>query len=174
MTTVCTFCKKDKPLEHFSRSRPHPRYGMWCKECERNRASIRKHGLTVAQKQEIADHQGGCAICGHSEPGAKGWTVDHDHECCDGESSCPKCRRGILCGWCNKMLGAAFDRPQILSSAIKYLERHAAGTCDWHMPLACAPSLCTEITNKTYVESFVLSRNESHVSNAQEADTKNG
>lgn len=171
---VCTFCKVEKAADQFARSFPHPRYGMWCKECERNRASIRRHGMTVAQKQKIADHHGGCAICGHSDPGTKGWTVDHDHQCCSGENSCPKCRRGVLCGWCNKMLGAAFDRPQILSAAIAYLERHASGSCDWHMPLACAPSLCTEITEKTNEESLVTSENESQVSNVGGGAAKNG
>ena len=113
-----------------------------CKPCENNRASIRKHGMTNEQKAQIAERQGGCAICGHDVPGSKGWMVDHDHECCDSEKSCPQCRRGVLCGWCNKMLAYAFDRPQILTSAVKYLKRHATGTCDWHMPLACAPRLC--------------------------------
>ena len=168
----CSFCNQEKPMTQFSRSHPHPRYGMWCKECESNRASIRKHGITVAQKQQIADHQGGCAICGHSDPGAKGWTVDHDHECCPGANSCPKCRRGILCGWCNKMLGSAFDRPQILRSAISYLEKHATGTCDWHMPLACAPGMCTEITENTNGESSVASKEKSCVSDVREEAKK--
>lgn len=161
---ICSFCKQEKPQDQFSRSHPHERYGMWCKECERNRASLRKHGMTVADKQRIADHQGGCAICGHEDPGTKGWTVDHDHKCCGGEKSCPRCRRGILCGWCNKMLGAAFDRPEILKAAVQYLERHATGTCGWHMPLACSPSLCTERTDRTYEESLVTRRSHSYVS----------
>lgn len=171
--TLCTFCDKDKPPDQFSRRYPHQRYGMWCKECERNRASIRRHGITVAQKSRIAEHQGGCAICGHTDPGSKGWTVDHDHRCCPREKSCPSCRRGILCGWCNKMLGAAFDRPQILLAAVDYLKRHASGTCHWHMPLACAPGLCTEITEKTNEESLVTSEKKSHLSNAHEPEDQN-
>lgn len=99
--------------------------------------------MTVQQKQQIADHQGGCAICGHHDPGTRGWVVDHDHMCCDSEKSCPKCRRGVLCGYCNQMLGSAFDRVQTLTAAVAYLEKHAVGTCDWHMPLACATGLCT-------------------------------
>ena len=139
---ICGFCKQDKPRLEFG-APPKPGYQHWCKACERNRQSVRKHGITIEQKQQIAEHQGGCAICGHKDPGSKGWTVDHDHECCDGEKSCPKCRRGILCGWCNKMLAYAFDRPQTLTAAIEYLQRHASGTCDWHMPLACASGICT-------------------------------
>lgn len=137
---ICSFCKEDKPDSEFGRAAPHARWGMWCKPCERNRASLRKHGITVQQKTEIAEHQGGCAICGHKDPGAKGWVVDHDHACCAGVNSCPKCRRGVLCGYCNGMLGYAFDRVQILEAAIAYLKRGPG--CVWHMPLACAPSMC--------------------------------
>ena len=138
---ICPFCKKDKPRDEFG-SAPLPKYEHWCKACNANRASIRKHGVTGPEKARIAQWQCGCAICGHIDPGAKGWTVDHDHACCDDIQSCPKCRRGILCGWCNKMLGAAFDRVEILQSAIRYLEAHAPGTCDWHRPLACSKRRC--------------------------------
>ena len=142
MTRTCPICNLDKPIEDFPKKPTGP-FTWMCRACERNRQSLRKHGLTIEQKREIADYAGGCAICGHSDPGAKGWVVDHDHGCCDGEKSCPKCRRGILCGWCNKLLANAFDRPQILVAAAEYLVKHANGTCDWHMPLACAPGLCT-------------------------------
>ena len=138
---ICGFCKEDKPRTEFG-APPKAGYQHWCKNCERNRQSIRKHGITNEQKAEIALHAGGCAICGHIEPGSKGWVVDHDHSCCDGAQSCVKCRRGILCSWCNKMLAYAFDRPQILSAGIEYLAKHEAGTCDWHMPLACTERIC--------------------------------
>lgn len=168
---ICGFCKVDKPMDQFG-PRPNSRYalGWWCRPCENNRASVRKHGLTVEQKVTIAQAAGGCAICGHDDPGSKGWVVDHDHECCDGPNSCPKCRRGVLCGWCNKVLAYAFDRPRILTAAIKYLERHATGTCDWHMPVACSPRLCTNRTEFTDGEVSSTSGNESLESNAREAD----
>lgn len=130
--------------------------------------------MTLEQKQEIADYQGGCAICGHPDPGTKGWTVDHDHRCCDAEKSCTRCRRGVLCGYCNRMLGSAFDRIETLKSAVEYLEKHAAGTCGWHMPLACADGLCTNGRRpRTNEESSVPSGNESHLSDVREEATKN-
>jgi len=49
--------------------------------------------------------------------------VDHDHECCPDEKSCGKCVRGLLCNWCNRMIGMARDDPQRLRSAIAYLKR---------------------------------------------------
>lgn len=144
---ICGFCKIDKPEDQFG-PKPNLKYapGWWCRSCEANRMMIRKHGLTNEQKREIAEFHGGCAICGHTDPGAKGWTVDHDHTCCDGEKSCPRCRRGILCGWCNKMLAYAFDRPHILRAALEYLEVHATRSCDWHKPIACSERICgTEV-----------------------------
>lgn len=140
---ICEFCKKDKPRDQFGPP-PNRAYapGWWCRSCEANRAMVRKHGLTNGQKKQIAGYNCGCAICGHPDPGSKGWTVDHDHDCCDGTKSCPKCRRGVLCGWCNKMLAYAFDRTEILQSAINYIEQHGSSTCRWHRPVACSPRLC--------------------------------
>lgn len=140
---ICGFCKMDKPESEFGK-KPNMRYalGWWCRSCEANRASIRKHGITNSDKARIAQHQCGCAICGHIEPGGKGWIVDHDHDCCPGEKSCAKCRRGVLCTYCNMVLGNAFDRIEILQSAIEYLRAHASGTCDWHRPVACSERIC--------------------------------
>lgn len=138
---TCPICAEIKEETEFP-NKPQGPFTWMCRACERNRASLRKHGITLQQKKEIADHSGGCAICGHGDPGSKGWVVDHDHGCCDGEKSCPKCRRGVLCSWCNKLLANAFDRTRILVAAVEYLERHEAGGCDWHMPVACAPRIC--------------------------------
>lgn len=141
---ICEFCKKDKPRSEFG-AQPNPRYsklGWWCRSCEANRQMVYKHGVTNDQKRKIAAYQCGCAICGHPDPGSHGWTVDHDHACCQGNKSCPKCRRGIICGYCNRMLGLAFDRPQILRAAIAYLDSHAPGTCVWHRPVACSTRIC--------------------------------
>jgi hypothetical protein len=137
---ICHRCGIDKPASEFGRTTKG--WTNPCRECERDRAQIRKHGLTAAQKNLIAERQGGCAICGHPEPSERGWHVDHDHACCDGETSCPGCRRGIVCAWCNQLLRLAFDRPHILLSAAEYLRSHAIGTCDWHKPIACAPGIC--------------------------------
>ena len=116
-------CFEVKPRTEFGR---HPRSpdGLQprCKECESSRLMVRRHGLTYAEKATIATDQGGCAICHRAHPGKKGWVVDHDHACCPGEKSCPKCRRGILCQWCNNTLGYAQDSPAILRAAANYLE----------------------------------------------------
>lgn len=137
---ICSRCGVDQERDQFGPSADYWARQRECKTCGRFRAQHRKHGLDELQRATVARHQGGCAICGHPEPSSRGWVVDHDHTCCSGEASCPKCRRGIVCSWCNSMLGYAFDRIETLKAAIAYLE--APRTCAWHMPIACAPSIC--------------------------------
>jgi len=172
---TCYKCGETKPLSEFVPSAPlWPERNHWCRPCDRARVRLVRHGMTVEQRNEIAIAQGGCRICGHPEPSAKGWVVDHDHECCPGGKSCPKCRRGIICQWCNTVLGNAFDRPEILRAAAAYLE--ADRTCDWHMPLACDPRICdgAERASSTYVrthsltERVVTSEIDLSVNNARE------
>ena len=116
-------CFKIKPRTEFGR---HPRSpdGLYsrCKPCETERVQRWKHGITAAEKAEIAAAQGGCGICKRPEAGKKGWVVDHDHACCPGERSCVACRRCVLCAWCNNALGYALDSPEILRAAADYLE----------------------------------------------------
>ena len=141
---LCSRCHEDQDESEFG-----PSAAMWpqhrqCKRCSRRSSQLKRHGVTKEDRQQIADFQGGCAICGHHEPGTKGWVVDHDHRCCPGERSCQKCRRGVLCGYCNQMLGSAFDRIETLTAAIEYLKRHASSmTCTgWHAPIECSPRIC--------------------------------
>ena len=119
----CIRCEEWLPLESFS---PHSggRNGLnaACKPCEVARISFSKHGLTVQDKQLTIATIDGCAICGRTDPSKKGWVVDHDHSCCPGDASCPSCRRGVLCQWCNGALGYAFDSPTILRRMADYLE----------------------------------------------------
>lgn len=78
-----------------------------------------------------------CAICQKSFSSEVRAVVDHDHSCCPrkvglrqyssrgGRSrSCGKCIRGILCIGCNAGLGMFNDDPQLLISAIRYLNSY--------------------------------------------------
>lgn len=137
---LCSKCEFDQPRDQFG-----PSAELWpdhrqCHKCSRDSSMRRKHGITAEQKLDIAAAQGGCRICGHPEPSARGWVVDHDRSCCPTDKSCPKCRRGVICQYCNTVLGAAFDRPAILRAAAEYLE--IVRGCSWHYPVACAPSIC--------------------------------
>jgi hypothetical protein len=82
-------------------------------------------GITREEMLEMLEAQGNvCKICGTSEPGNKGWMVDHDHTCCGKVRRCKKCIRGILCRGCNSMLGFARDNVKTLTIAINYLLQH--------------------------------------------------
>lgn len=96
---------------------------VWCARLRDRRA---RHGLTAEEKTAIALAQGGCAACGSMETGKRGWVVDHDHSCCPGERSCVRCRRGIVCTYCNSAMGYAKDDPKRLRAMADYLDRYQA------------------------------------------------
>lgn len=116
-------CFQLLPLSDFGR---HPRtadgYASRCRPCEADRMMLSKHGMTRQDKENRATEQSGCATCGSTNPGTKGWVVDHDRACCPGDRSCPSCRRGILCQPCNVTLGYAKDNPAALRRMADYLE----------------------------------------------------
>lgn len=83
--------------------------------------------MTLEQYNEMFERQNRCcAICKGPETSIgsktnkspKRMSVDHDH-------STNKIR-GLLCQLCNMMLGASKDNPDILRSAIDYLEEDPA------------------------------------------------
>lgn len=124
---VCIRCYRERPIVEFPvcRNNEDGRLGA-CQECERYRISRNKHGMTREEKREAARKQGGCLICRRKAPSDKGWVMDHDRSCCPGDKSCEKCRRGILCTWCNSAMGYAMDSPELLRKMAAYLEAHAA------------------------------------------------
>ena len=100
---------------------------QWWKEhpeaC-RNKYLIRAYKLTTIDWDEKFELQGRrCALCDTKIAGKLGWQTDHDHACCPGNKSCGKCVRSILCGLCNKGLGALRDSPELLRKAAAYIEQ---------------------------------------------------
>lgn len=97
----------------------------YCSTCRRARgfsASLSKWGLTPESYVELSKSQGDvCAICREPEKEKKRLSVDHDHKCCDGNFSCGKCIRGLLCFRCNRGLGVFGDDVSLLRKAITYL-----------------------------------------------------
>jgi flagellar biosynthesis GTPase FlhF len=77
----------------------------------------RKYGLSPQQYEDLFERQGKCCgICQSKTPRSKrGWNIDHDHK--TGKV------RGILCNYCNPMLGNANDDIQTLRRAIAYLKK---------------------------------------------------
>lgn len=77
-----------------------------------------KYGITVEDYDRMMVEQDGkCAICERTEPTGR-WkrlAVDHCHK--TGQV------RGLLCDKCNRGMGLLEDRIDLLTNAVKYLER---------------------------------------------------
>lgn len=124
---LCSGCNTEKSLLMFG-SAPNRKEGRhtWCKVCLKDRVWEYKikniYNITIDFYLDLLDKQDGkCAIC-QSPPLKKRLAIDHDHTCCDGDSSCGKCIRGLLCASCNTGLGYAQDSVSILESMIVYLK----------------------------------------------------
>lgn len=71
--------------------------------------------------------QGGrCATCQRATGKTRRLSVDHDHKCCPGRTSCGKCVRGLLCRPCNTLLGRARDAIEFFARCIEYLQHPPA------------------------------------------------
>lgn len=146
----CSKCKKVKPLDEFSKRKERKSgYGSRCKECmneqhkawrkgkeaivyARSRAWKAKHkehikeynflkklhynyGLSKDDYNRMLDEQDSkCLICDKRFTDKLKPCVDHNHE--TGEI------RGLLCIYCNTMLGYAKDSCRILEKGIVYLK----------------------------------------------------
>ena len=92
--------------------------------------NLKRFGLTLEEYEVMLAAQGGvCAACGGAETSASGGvavnslSVDHDHSCCEGQRSCGKCVRGLLCNRCNRALGMLGDSTERLEALLSYMER---------------------------------------------------
>jgi len=88
-------------------------------ESQRRRSrktTIKEHGLTLEQYQEMYDEQNGCcAICSiHQNELKQALCVDHNHQ--------TNKIRGLLCGKCNRGIGYLNDNIDLLQAAINYLK----------------------------------------------------
>lgn len=87
---------------------------------DKNRDTVYKHryGITLEDYNRMfLDQNGCCAICEkHQSEFDKRFAVDHDHE--TGKV------RGLLCSYCNKLLGLALDKPELLIASANYLEKY--------------------------------------------------
>jgi hypothetical protein len=135
---TCRICQIEKPLTDFpfDKKRDLSRKRM-CTVCDNKRrnesyhadpegARWKKilHDYGVTKEQWLAAWEAQerrCACCGTGNPGLGGkkrknmWQTEHDHV--TGKF------RGITCHACNRLLGCARDKVEILEAAIRYLER---------------------------------------------------
>ena len=111
-TVECQTCHRVLPAQMFALNRTKARgCQSRCKDCHRER----RYGLEPGEyDRRLAQQHGHCAICGQPPPQGKQLEVDH----CHGLGHV----RGLLCGPCNRMLGAARDSIATLEAAIEYLK----------------------------------------------------
>jgi hypothetical protein len=145
----CSNCKELKSLDqYYTNAKTNKRTGTKCRECfkaysrewkknnkerkkeldknwyiangEYRRAQIRqqKFGISAEQYKAMLQTQSElCGICGkHQSTFNKGLAVDHCHT--SGKI------RGLLCSYCNLMLGNSLDNIETLTKAIDYLRRN--------------------------------------------------
>ena len=99
----------------------------YCRQCSvliGHSSNIKRYGLTVDDYINLEKSQNGvCKICGETEKYNKRLSIDHDHSCCPGATSCTDCIRGLLCSRCNKVLGQINDNEVLLQKMIDYLKK---------------------------------------------------
>lgn len=158
---TCTACNQEKPLSAYSKDKRRGHQAR-CKECRKaevnawrvkNRESYNaserrryaespakwerhlrsKYGITAAEYAKRLDQQHGCcAICKASaESLGQTLAVDHDHE--------TGAVRGLLCAECNRMLGCAKDRPEVLRAGAEYLINAEAARVFIGSVMECLP-----------------------------------
>lgn len=130
MVAVIGKCK-DCPPEARARPvrKPGPRCATHARASRNKRRTtawsayiLRTYRLTEARYWKIYEAQGGaCAGCRRATGKVKRLSVDHDHACCSGPTSCGQCVRGLLCTTCNKFLGHVRDNPELLIGLAGYL-----------------------------------------------------
>lgn len=111
----CYRCKAWKPAGVFSRDASrYDGFAPICKSCNSIRSTRSRYGLS--EKDFLALSVGKCPICGRA---GMQMEIDHDHD--------TGAVRAALCVRCNHGLGLFEDDPNLLASAIKYLEGHKHG-----------------------------------------------
>lgn len=76
-----------------------------------------------AYNAKLEEQKHKCAMCGSLFCPENPPCMDHNRDCCDGDRSCGKCVRGLLCGTCNAGLGCLHDSVVLLKAAIQYLKK---------------------------------------------------
>lgn len=118
----CNTCGEHKPDPEFAKTaRRFDGLATICHECVKDAHSMRRYGVSY---RDMLEQQGGrCAMCGIEQCVAgQRFSVDHDHACCPGPTSCGACVRGLLCRKCNGALGF-LENLQLRAIAEAYLAR---------------------------------------------------
>jgi len=118
-----------------SRSRAWPYVCLSCLDPLKHVVHILKKHHVPFEKVTSFRELPVCEVCGknllerrrdvHSGQKRTALVVDHDHECCPGDSpSCGLCVRGLLCGQCNMAIGLLGESIPRIRGALEYLEKN--------------------------------------------------
>lgn len=126
-----------KPCDNCGKKKgPNQRELKYCYRCGLAQKRAQKqaaHGKRVEANYGISEKdywdlyelQGGrCAICRWAQGKKKRLAVDHDHRMCTDHPEnvgCPVCVRGLLCTFCNRLIGKFRDSVEPFIRAIEYL-----------------------------------------------------
>lgn len=116
---TCEACGFLGSHSHFHKKEPY------CLRCSHRLLDVqKKYGLSKEVFLAVkAAQEGKCKICNEKAS----LVVDHDHS--------TGAVRGLICGFCNVMLGLARDDTEVLREAARYLEKGIdMRTCDITMP----------------------------------------
>ena len=138
MNKICIKCKESKTIDLFAKAKDRPAgIRNECKSCCNKRTIItkrktynpfkrylyvlrKKYGISFEILEKMkAIQKNKCKICFKvfsAQIGNDAAKVDHCHT--------TNKVRGLLCGYCNLMLGCAKDSTRILHSGISYLMEH--------------------------------------------------
>ena len=127
----CKTCETSRPVEDFYKDKAYKDGLMsWCKFCHSVKVKARynpllrkkrmlkyNYGITIEDyNSKLKEQNNCCAICKSDKPGGNGdFYVDHNHT--------TNQVRGLLCQWCNFMIGQSKEDPEILRSGIDYLQK---------------------------------------------------
>jgi hypothetical protein len=124
---TCKGCGEAKPLTAFyvNRTSGDKTYrSSYCQPCHKVRharwARARRYGLTPDELDALLGSARHCGICARDFTAEDSrWVhIDHDHA--------TGIVRGVLCQWCNLLLGHSRENVDTLRAAIDYIERHGA------------------------------------------------
>lgn len=110
---VCCDCGVEKPASEFGiATKRVSGIRKECRDCTSIRNRSQLYSLSIEQVKALCS-VGTCDICGASFATARDRNIDHCHA--------TGAVRGTLCNLCNRMLGSARDRPDVLETAAEYL-----------------------------------------------------
>lgn len=122
----CPTCKHKYDVERRSKIKVtgYDKFKRWQQHLKK------RYKMTLLDVENLYMTQNGlCPICNKQlenpaleETVRFSMSIDHDHACCPGDTTCGNCIRGLLCRDCNLMIGHAKDNLDTLKKAVEYLE----------------------------------------------------